>query len=198
MYLIFIYVPETHLKEVPQVQRDLYERFQHSPLIIIYNLIKRLFNYCNCNNNSNNNNNCIGKLDCTSFYCFFSLYSYFCAFFSRRFNKGYKYTDSTPLEANIHYIGTMNNNRNNNNIYKNQQLNIVNNSHIQLSSIHKNSNNGSENDNENDDHNDNDNSTFNDNDACVLGLGFHSISEDSEDLSKFHNNNNSTFEVIQL
>ena len=42
----------------------------------------------------------------------------------------------------------------------------------------------------------NDNSTFNANDACILGLGFQSISEDSEDSNILHDNSN--FEVIHL
>lgn len=34
VYLIFFYVPETHLKEVNQIQRDLHTRFQHYPMKI--------------------------------------------------------------------------------------------------------------------------------------------------------------------
>jgi sugar porter (SP) family MFS transporter len=39
VYLIFFYVPETHLKEVNQIQRDLHIRFQHYPMKACCNVL---------------------------------------------------------------------------------------------------------------------------------------------------------------
>ena len=171
IYLIYSYVPETHLKEVPQVQRDLYERFQHSPIAIIFHFICRSFTYCNCRNKWNLNCFSSSSSSCSS--GFF----YFCGYFSRRFNKGYKYTENIPLEINLQH----NNKKSLEKLYMREERNDEN-SDIQLVPISKCSS--------------NDNSTFNANDACILGLGFQSISEDSEDSNILHDNSN--FEVIHL
>ena len=170
IYLIYSYVPETRLKEVPQVQRDLYERFQQSPITIIYNFIYQSFNYCNCRKKW------IFSC-CSSGSCSLG-FSYFCGFFSRRFNKGYKYTENVPLEIKLHHT----NKKSLEKLYMREERNDEN-SGVQLVDISK----CSSNDN---------NSTFNANDACVLGLGFQSISEDSEDSNILHDNSN--FEVIHL
>jgi SP family galactose:H+ symporter-like MFS transporter len=43
IYLIFFYVPETHLKEVNQIQRDLHIRFQHWPMKVCCDMLNICF-----------------------------------------------------------------------------------------------------------------------------------------------------------